>query len=140
MKTTIKTLFSLLLTLFMVSCSDDDNASNASIEGIWELRSLSVESAFDFNDDGTSSTDLIDEVPCYDDDYLEFNADGSVQIVNAFTQISIDVISDTEYEYVYQCLTGLNIGSIWTQDGNSVTVENGSNDLVGTIDGNELTV
>ena len=145
---TMKIIFKSILVLFVCSifsCSSDDsnsdnNGNNATLEGHWKLTALRVESAFDFNNDGITSRNLFEETPCYDDDFLNFRADGTVNVVTALTLISVEITSPTEYEHVYQCLDGLDQETTWTREGNTITVENGSTDFVGTISGNTLTV
>lgn len=142
----MKVIFKLVLILFVFSfcaCSSDDDSNgdtNTSLEGVWTLSSLKVESSFDFNNDGTASRNLFEETPCYNDDFINFRSDGTVNIVTALTVISIEITSPTEYGHVYQCLDGLDQETTWTRDGNTITVENGSTDFVGVISGNKLTV
>jgi hypothetical protein len=142
MKVFFKLILVLLVSSFSACSSDDDSSgdSNATLEGVWRLSSLKVESSFDFNNDGTASRNLFIETPCYDDDFINFRADGSVNIVTALTYISVEITSPTEYGHVYQCLDGLDQETIWSRDGNTITVENGSTDFVGVISGNKLTV
>ena len=132
--------FILLISIPIFSCSSSDNETNSELVGKWKVTSLKIESAFDFNNDGTASTDLLNEVPCYDNDFLLFSEDGAVNVVNAFAQISAEVTSPTVFKHVYKCLTGVNRNTTWTRDGNTITIENGSNDLSGIISGNKITV
>ncbi|WP_431134807.1 hypothetical protein [Psychroserpens mesophilus] len=142
----MKIIFKLALALIVVSlftCSSDDdniNDNDVSVEGVWVLSALSVESSFDFNNDGIASRNLFEETPCYNDDFINFRTDGTVNVVTALTYISIEITSPTEYEHVYQCLDGLNQETTWTRNGNTITVENGTTDFVGVISGNILTV
>ena len=130
-----------LLVFILTSCSSDDEGNvDLSPEGTWLLISLSVETAFDFNEDGNATRDLFVETPCYSGDFIEFRTDGTVNIKSALTYISVEVNSPTDYMHVYECLDGFDTESTWTQDGSTLTVENGSTDLVGTINGNEMTV
>lgn len=142
----MKITFKLVLAIFMLSlfaCSSDDSNndnSDVALEGVWVLSALSVESSFDFNGDGEASRNLFIETPCYDNDFINFRSDGTVNIVTALTSITIEFTSSTDYGHVYECLSGLNQESSWSRDGNTVTVENGAVDLVGTISGQTLTV
>ncbi len=142
----MKTLFKLCLLVFLssfFSCSSDDDSisgNTVTVEGTWTLSALRVESSFDFNNDGVASRNLFEETPCYDNDFINFNSDGSVNIDTALTEITIEVMSSTEYMHVYECLDGFQQSSTWTKNGNTIIVENGSQDLVGTISGNKLTV
>ncbi|WP_299229445.1 lipocalin family protein [uncultured Psychroserpens sp.] len=140
MKIIIK-LCVLLIVFSLFSCSsDDDGDTTTSIEGTWVLSALRVESAFDFNEDGTASRNLFVETPCYNDDLIRFRSDGTVNIISALTSITVEVTSATEYEHVYECLDGFDTESTWTHDGNTITVENGNDDLVGTLSGNIMNV
>lgn len=142
----MKVILKLILVFFVFNfcaCSSDDDSNNdseASLEGIWILSSLRVESTFDFNNDGTASQNLFEETPCYDNDFINFRTDGTVNVVTALTEITVEVTSPTEYNHVYECLDGFDQETTWTRDGNTITVEYGSTDLVGTISGNTLTV
>lgn len=142
----MKVIFKLILVLFVCNffaCSSDDDSNdneNSNLEGIWILSALRVESSFDFNNDGSASRNLFEETPCYDDDFINFRGDGTVNVVTALTYISVEITSPTEHEHAYQCLDGLDQETTWTRDGNTITVENGNTDFVGTISGNKLTV
>lgn len=122
-----------IITLF--SCSNDDDESNASLVGTWQLTSLVIESAFDFNGDGTASRDLFLETDCYDGDFINNMEDGTVRIVSGLTFISVD----DNFQPTHECLNGFDRTTTWTQNGNTVTIENGSADIVGTISGNTVT-
>ncbi|WP_282044470.1 hypothetical protein [Winogradskyella flava] len=137
MKTKIQSLILLILCLVISSCSsDDDSSSSSDLEGQWFVTSLLVESAFDFNGDGNASRDLFQETSCYDGNFIQFFDDGDVTIVVDFTNIFVDSNNEQDFE----CQSGLALSSIWTQNGDSVTVENGNEDITGVISGNTLTV
>ncbi len=139
MKTKIQSLIFSVLCIAILSCSsDDDGNKNLTPEGQWLVSSLLVESSFDFNGDGTASRDLFEETPCYDGNFIEFFDDGEVIIDIDFTNIYVDINN----EQAYQCQNGFGLTSTWTQDGNTVTVENDDEqgDIVGTISGNTITV
>jgi hypothetical protein len=147
-KSTMKIIFKSILVLFVFSlfaCSSDDSNDSkeddtVTFRGAYELTSLVVETSFDFNNDGIASRNLFEETPCYVGDFIDFRADGFVNIVSALAYISVEVSSPTDYEHVYECLNGFDTISTWTKEGNIITVENGGTDLVGVINGNTLTV
>ncbi|MEW4922553.1 lipocalin family protein [Algibacter sp. 2305UL17-15] len=128
-------LLTSLCAIILFSCSSDDEVSNASLVGTWKLTSLVIESAFDFNGDGTASRDLFLETDCYDGDFIENMEDGNVRIVSGLTFISVD----DNFQPTHRCLNGFDRTTTWTQTGNTVTIENGSADIVGTISGNTVT-
>ncbi|MFK7783393.1 hypothetical protein [Psychroserpens sp.] len=142
----MKVIFKLILVFFVLNfyaCSSDDDSNDdntVSLEGVWLLSTLSVESSFDFNNDGVASRNLYEETPCYDNDFINFREDGTVNIVTALTSITIEITSPTEYGHVYECLNGFDQETTWTRNGNTITVENGSTDFIGTISGNTMTV
>ncbi|WP_179008324.1 lipocalin family protein [Winogradskyella forsetii] len=142
MKTKIKNILVIACALYLLSCSSDDDgsSSNANPEGIWTLTTLSIETAFDFNEDGIATQNLFKETPCYDDDYVSFDADGSARLVSALTYISAEVNSPTDYSYQYQCLNGFDTQTTFTQNGSQLSLELQGRTAVGTISGNTLTV
>jgi YD repeat-containing protein len=65
----MKKLLILFLSLAMLSCSDDDGgpAPNPNFDlviGTWNLSELTISPAQDINDDGTTTTNILDELPC----------------------------------------------------------------------------
>ncbi|MDT0557687.1 hypothetical protein RM697_03460 [Ichthyenterobacterium sp. W332] len=137
MKTLFKTCLILFAILLLSSCSSDDEGNvTLSAEGEWLLTSLSVESSFDFNNDGTASRDLALETMCYAGNYIDFFNDNDVEISVDFTYIFVN----NQNMQDFQCQQGFGLNSTWIQNGNTVTVENGDDDIVGTISGNTLTV
>lgn len=142
MKTKIKNLLVIACALYLLSCSSDDDSSgaNANPEGTWVLTALSIETAFDFNEDGTATRNLFEETPCYDGDFVTFDAQGGARVVSALTYISANVVSPTDYSYDYECLTGFDTETTFTQTGNTVTLQLAGRDAVGTISGNTMTV
>ncbi|WP_111683962.1 hypothetical protein [Winogradskyella tangerina] len=139
MKSKIQSITILFLCLIFGSCSSDDEG-NVTItpEGQWFINSLLVESSFDFNNDGNASRDLFLETPCYAGNFIEFFDNGSVTIDIDFTYIFVDNTNTQDFE----CQNGFGISSTWTQNGNTITVANDDEqgDIIGTINGNTITV
>jgi len=55
--------------VFLCSCSSDDGGGSTELQGeefigTWELTAINVSSAIDANNDGNTSTNLLDEVNC----------------------------------------------------------------------------
>lgn len=64
----------------LTSCSnDDDNNQNneAQIAGTYNLEEVNTADPTDFDDNGTSSENQMDESNCYDDSEIILNADGT---------------------------------------------------------------
>ncbi|MCX7547804.1 hypothetical protein OS188_07555 [Xanthomarina sp. F1114] len=140
-KFNLSIVFTCLLVLMSCSSDDDDGAPmEVTPEGTWKLVSLHIETAFDFNGDGISDTNLYDETPCYDNDFVQLNADGSARVVTALTDISPEVTAPDDYTYVYTCLDGFDVETNWTQNDKTISVSYGSFDFVGNIVGNQLKV
>ena len=134
-------LFAFILSLCSCS-SDDDSSSNSNAEGTWQLTSLSVETAFDLDNDGFAQRDLFDEVECYSGNFVSFESEGIARLVNGLTFIFAEVnANDTsDFEYMYECQNGFDIETTWTQEGNTVTLLLLGNNITGTISGNTMTV
>lgn len=144
MKTKIKNFILLTFILSLCACSSDDGDSSPieSPEGSWLLISLSIETAFDFDNDGTAQSDMFDETPCYSGNFVSFDSEGGARLVNGLTYISADVNSNdpSDYEYIYECQNGFDVETSWTQNGNTVTIQLLGQDVLGTISGNTMTV
>lgn len=139
MKTKIKSLILFTLCFIVMSCSSDDDGNvTLTPEGQWLVSSLLVESSFDFNGDGTASRDLFAETSCYDGNYIEFFENGDVIIDIDFTYIFVNNNNEQDFE----CQNGFGLTSTWTQNGNTITVDNDDSqgDIIGTISGNTITV
>lgn len=64
-----KFFFSLsLIVTTLISCSSDDGGDNAQdvlpVVGVWNLTQANVSIPQDPNEDGTASTNMVDELPC----------------------------------------------------------------------------
>jgi len=69
----------LAIALVFAACSSDDdsNDTTANLEGTWKLTAFNTENAYDLNEDGTTSTSVMDETSCYQNETITFNADGT---------------------------------------------------------------
>lgn len=105
----------LLATGFgLTSCSSDDDTgdvnSEVQIEGTYNLTAVNTAEPTDFNDDGTSNEDQMEESDCYDGSKLILNSD------NTFTYqkngIVVDVTegtsgcTDATYNGTWEILNG----------------------------------
>ncbi|MBQ4818721.1 lipocalin family protein [Aquimarina sp. MMG016] len=102
----IRVVFLFVVSLGLFSCSSDDDAPSVmgSLVGTWELTSVTGGIPVDLNMDGTPSTNLLQELPCFKDT-LVVNDD------NTYSQdvTDIDVSVDTSGPFpipIVEC-TGL---------------------------------
>lgn len=145
----------LLLTIFAflsISCSDEDTVvvpnesattpddgttnenpvTNAQLNGIWKMTSITGSEAIDANGDGISSTNLASETGCYLSSTITFGTeDKAVFYQNAF--------------FLTHCVEET-VNSVWLRENDTVTFSNGAGNnlamLVTTafaLSGNTLT-
>ncbi|MGB5780354.1 MAG: hypothetical protein WBM42_00625, partial [Eudoraea sp.] len=65
----IKVLIPIIVFLFIFqACSSDDNApvvdNNDAVVGTWDLAELNINPPQDINGDGSSSSNILTELPC----------------------------------------------------------------------------
>jgi hypothetical protein len=130
---------SLFLIFLMISCSSDDGGdtivADAEVIGIWDLSEVNVSSAQDIDMDGTSSTNLMNELDCISGTIL---IDGDN--VWTFEQTSIAVTAITGGQYFAQCTDNKTLGTgAWVANGDEITFQGSS--WLGTlsISGDQLT-
>lgn len=88
----VKILAMTILAISFGACSSDDDSSNnnmGSIAGRYNLTEFNTGAATDFNQDGTASTNQMDESSCYDARRIDFNSD------NTFTYDMDYILIDT---------------------------------------------
>jgi len=61
---------------FMSCTADDTTTTTVALTGTWKLTSIVVPSAWDLNNDGNYTYDLVAESGCLDNSSLFFDADG----------------------------------------------------------------
>nr|WP_299382177.1 VCBS domain-containing protein [Allomuricauda sp.] len=108
-----------LLVLALMGCSSDDgnngSGTNTAVVGQWDLIEVNISSAQDIDQDGNSSTNLMDELDCITGT-LTLNADGSW----SFSQSNVVISSLTNNEFFAEC-SGTTSG-VGTWDANNVQV------------------
>lgn len=110
-----KILAIAILAISMGACSDDDTSNNdsGSIEGVYNLTEFNTSAATDYNEDGTESTNQMDESNCYNDRKIDFNSD------NTFTYESDYILIDTNTG-VSTCAEN-DVAGTWTASNNTIT-------------------
>lgn len=123
----MRKIFGLVIVIIaFTACSKDDNDdNNLSIEGIWKLTAFEVENAYDLNNDGIASKNILTEIDCYHQDII-FNADDTGQIIYySYAQIELNLIPGTtdEYEYVTNCvLQTVRRVLVYEKNGNEISM------------------
>ncbi|WP_353778677.1 hypothetical protein [Winogradskyella sp. 3972H.M.0a.05] len=126
-------------------CGDDGNGqTEVDIVGTWQLTAWIGEEPIDLNNDGTENIDFLQEMDCYNNEFLEFNADGTgVSTNNSYADILIEgeIGDNNTVEFSVDCIIEFEESSFtWEeQNGNYVLTVNGDA-LNATKDGNELSI
>lgn len=141
----MKNILYLVICILVFNCSsdDDDNSeSSTGVVGTWKITSVTVESANDYNGDGTVNPNLLTETVCSLNDLFVFNADGTGQVVDDGFNISLDVDQDSNFNsfYTFDCIdfSPSTFDSTWTQEGNSITVTTVVGTTLFTLESNQL--
>lgn len=126
--------FLLFLILINISCSsngDDNPADNGfNYVGIWELTNLEMSIAQDMNGDGIFSTNLKDELVCFQTT-IDVKNDKSFVV----TETKLKYISNTETTVVYECNGSSSGSGTWSEVENGIKIGN----ITYPRSGNQLT-
>jgi len=102
-----KLILNLCIAFILVcftSCSTDDmqDSNNSSITGVWKLTAWNIEGGFDINNDGTISSNLLNEIDCSRNETLFFDNNGIVSLNTTFNpDIDIALLNETTDEYSF---------------------------------------
>lgn len=140
MKRFTLTLCLIVFIAFLFSCSEDD-ANDDSVVGTWELTTWTIEIPIDLNSDTLTSTNLLDEAICDNNERLIFDANGTVSSNATYNpQITVSLIDGTTDVYIFNVVCDMEgiIGTAgeYSQNNNSVTLF----DKTAVITGNQLTI
>ena len=100
-----KLILNLCIAFILVcstSCSTDDmqDSNNSSIIGVWKLTAWNIEGGFDINNDGTVSSNLLNEIECSRNETLFFDNNGIVSLNTTFNpDIGIALLNETTNEF-----------------------------------------
>ncbi len=132
------TLVLIVLTLFLASCSSDDGPSqideSAKVIGTYTLSAVNVSPAQDINDDGTTSTNLLDETTCITGT-LTINADTSWNL----NVIRINVTSITGGLFFIDCGDADTSKGTWTFSNNQLNLNGSFEPTIYSLSGDTLT-
>ena len=115
------------------------------IEGTWLLTAWNGTEPIDLNNDGTESTNFLEEMDCYNNETIVFNADNTGQIMStsyAEFDIFLEVGSTDTYDFTVNCIPEIdNMDMTWSQAGNTVSITDSFNDTSEwTLNGNTLSI
>lgn len=122
----------------------DDTEEPTSLVGTWLMTAWIGEESIDLNNDGVESLNFLDEMDCYNNETLVFNANNTVVAAsNAYADIEFSIVTGTtnSYEYTITCIDEVDItNGTWTQSGNMVTISEGGESSQWTLIGNQLSI
>ena len=114
------------------------------IVGTWLLTAWIGEEAIDLNNDGTESINFLDEMNCYENETIVFSADNTgVTMSTSFASFIFDIVVGTtnEYDYTIECeFENENTNFTWSQNGNTISVDDGTSVTEATLNGNQLSL
>lgn len=106
----------------LTSCSDDEAGNNLSsdLTGTYELTSMTVPTSEDYDSDGDSNTNLVNEASCYNDSWISFHSDGTYNESYSYSATGTGGLT-------LECMTRTTQGT-YTQNGNDIVTvpESGS--------------
>ena len=142
-KLIISVLILIVLTFFMSCTSDDDSSSsNDTLSGTWKLTAFNTTTAYDWNNDGAGSINILDEVDCLENETFVFGSNNTVVSNNtSFLDLEIELVVGTtdEFTFFVDCEEDIFSFSLtYTRDGNSVVFNDEGDLLEGTISGNTI--
>lgn len=116
--------------------------SDETIVGTWKMTAWNVDQGQDLNQDGTNSTNLLNEMDCYNNETIVFNADNTaISTSTSYANIELNLVVGTtdQFDYNITCISETEVTNLsWVQSGNIVVTESlgVANDLL--LNGNEL--
>jgi len=145
----MKKIFALLAAFILcISCSSDDDSDqdggDINLIGTWLLTSFTTETAFDLDNDGDSSNDLLIETGCLQNETLVFAIDNtatafSTTFLDIFVNIAIGDDGSEEFVQIVNCEEDNFVTQLtWSINGNTVTISDGEETFNAIIDGDEL--
>jgi len=112
----LKLMAVAIIAIAFGSCSSDDNNDNnnnsGGIEGTYNLTQFNTSVATDFNKDGNSSTNQMEESECYDPAQITLKADNTFKYVVAYITVNTDASSTC---------TAFEVDGTWTATNNTLT-------------------
>jgi len=124
--------------------NNGNNPVDSDLLGTWLLTEWSGTEAIDLNEDGTESINFLDEMDCYNNETMVFNANNTGTVMNtSFADINTDLVVGTtnEYDFTIDCISEIeNLDMTWSQSANDVTITESGVASTWTLNGNELSI
>ena len=136
----IRIVLPLLVSLFfLISCSSDDNGGGemepSPAVGNWDLTALNINPPQDINNDGNTTGNILDELPCATGS-ITINEDGTWS--STLENLSITTI--TGGLFIIRCSgTTTQSTGAWLLQGNQLTLFRDFSSVLFTLDGDTLT-
>ena len=148
MKRVLFILCLVTISIGFTSCGDDDTVDESNLIGTWKLTEFNTQQAYDINYNGTSSSNLLDEIyevnamsdlNCMTNELLTFNTNNTVLISNS-TDFDFGVyIYDGQETFDIDCDEFSSSETItYSQNGNEVTIDIDDENTIVTVNGNQL--
>ena len=156
--TTLCNAYKSALEAQLEACGDPDGSLQQAINelgdctldapsglvGTWLLTAWNGEEPIDLNNDGTESTNFLEEMDCYNNETIVFNDDNTGVAMStsyADIEIFIEVGTTNSYDFTVTCIEEVeNTNVTWSQSGNTVTITDPSGSSDWTLDGNTLSI
>lgn len=128
----IRKFYTLLFaSMLIVSCSSDDGDASddgASIVGVWDAIEFNTAIGLDLNDDGTASSNLLDELDCFEVSST-FTEEGT------FTSTSSSILFEgTDIDFTLSCDDGVETNSgTYVLNGSALTTTDEDGDVESTV-------
>ena len=142
------------------ACGDTDGSLQAAVDalsdctdvvvedeevvGTWKLTAWIGEEPTDLNNDGVASANFLNEMDCYTNETIVFNADNTgVAMSTSYASFNfeIEVGTTDEFDYTIDCIEEIeNTDATWSQNGNIVSVTSMGDTWDYTLDGNQLSI
>lgn len=126
----MKKLWTVLTMLMLLACSDDDggegtNPNEGLAAGTWNLTELRISPAQDIDEDGASTTNILEELPCITGQII-------LRDDNTWSFSGNDVVITTITGGLFKFFCGEDIqtdGGNWDVQGNTIRLVNTSGTL-----------
>lgn len=113
----------LFITLLIISCENEpldpaiDVSGNSAVVGTYFMTAFNSSTPTDLNQDGTSSTNQLNETNCFDGSYIVMNSDNTF-VANS-KGIDIDVQGTTS---TIACYEDEEVSGTWSVTGNQLSL------------------
>lgn len=119
-----KFLSLMAIALVIVACGNDDDSSEnseASIVGAFVLVEMNLEEPIDLDENGTSSSNLLDEAPCFDS-LVTFSANQTYEASSDVLEVFFTSDSEGNESITVDCFGPFDETGTYTLEGNVLTI------------------